>query len=304
MRPALIAFSIATTPTTALAFDYPTVGGHEGEIDVSAQFDGYFGDVQPTERPRTFQPADIKVFTIGAGLSFGNLGPFLDFYLRIDGGYFISAPEVVTRPEDDLPVGTLFHGEDKGGWATATIGTNIVHEPRFVFGLFLEGTIPIDVDVAKLSNVRMHYAGGGTVLGVHITDPAALLRLTSLTRFFVGSGVYASAGQQNAQTELESLFYLDLARWILPWRAGLGAGPRFVSDLNDHLDDAYYQAYGSVSPDLVAGDRVRQLALGGAVRAYFFITQSASLELSFDGQITGEDAWATRRYGGALRVAF
>jgi hypothetical protein len=304
MRRALFVLTIATAPATAAAFEYPTVGGHEGEIDVGARFEGHLGYVEPTPRRSTHQPADIKVFGMSAGVTLGNLGPFLDFYVRLDGGYFIAAAESVARTDDDLPIGTLFHGEDKGGWASATIGSNIVHTPRFAFGAFIQGTVPIDVDLAKFSNVRLHYAGGGTLLGVHITDPAALLRLSNLTRIFVGTGAYAGNDQQNAQGELESLFYLDLSRWILPWRAGLGVGPRFEVDLNEHVDDAYNQAYGAVSPDLVAGDRVRQQRLGGVVRAYVFVTPHASVEAGFDGQLSGEDARATRRYSAGLRVAF
>ena len=304
MRRALLALTISTAPATAAAFEYPTVGGHEGEIDVGARFDGYLGNVEPTPRRSTHQPADIKVFGLEAGVTLGNLGPFLDFYARLDGGYLIAGPEAVARSDDDLPLGTVFHGEDKGGWVRATIGSNVVHTTRFAFGAFIQRTVPIDVDLAKFSNVRLHYAGGGTLLGVHITDPAALLRLSNLTRIFVGTGAYDGDDQQNAQAELESLFYVDLSRWILPWRAGVGVGPRFEVDLNEHVDDAYHQAYGSVSPDLVVDDRVRQLRLGGVVRAYVFVTPQASLEAGFDGQLSGEDARATRRYSAGLRVAF
>ena len=304
MRRALLAMTILTAPGSAAAFEYPTVGGHEGEIDVEARFEGHLGELHPTSRPTTHQPADIKVFATGAGVTFGNLGPFLDLHLRLDGGYLIAGPEAVTRADDDLPIGTVFHPSDRGGWVRATVGANLVHTPRLAFGAFIEGTVPIDVDLAKFSNLRLHYAGGGTRLGVHLTDPGGLLRLTSLSRLFVGTGTFAGAAQQNAQAELESLVYLDLLRWVLPWRAGVGVGPRFAADLNSHVNDAYRQAYGTVSPDLVAGDRVQQQQLAGVVRAYLFVTPHAALEGSFDGQISGEDARATRRFTAALRVAF
>ncbi len=288
----------------ALAFINASVGGHEGEIDVSAHFIGEFGQVEPTERPSTWQSANVKIIQLGAGYTIGKVGPLEDFYVRVEGGYYTAAEERVERDDDDLPQGYKFFGQDRGGFVTATVATNFVHEPRFAFGVFLQGTVPIDVDLQKFSNVHIHYVGGGSQLGVFLTDPTKLVRLAYSSRIFLGSGAYDGEYQHNASIALTNLFVLEFARWLLPWRAGISVGPYFEGDLDEHINAVYNRAYGAVSPDLIAGDRVRAMRFAIAILPYIRITDHAAIELGYVQKLFGYDPPATRFFTGGVRAQF
>lgn len=300
----LAGLSLALTTTgTSAAFINASVGGHEGEIDVNAHFIGEFGKVEPTERPSTWQDANVKIFNVGAGYTIGTLGPLSEFYVRLDGAYYIAGEEIIDNPEDEL-FGTKLFDEDKGGYITATIATNFVHEPRFAFGGFVQGTIPIDVNLQKFSNVHLHWVGGGTSLGVFLTDPTKLVRLAFSNRIFIGSGAYDGDVQHNASVALTNLFVLEFARWLLPWRMGVSIGPYFEGDINESVNRVYHDAYARVSPDLVAGDRVRAMRFAVAVLPYFRVTDHAALELGYVQQLFGYDPRATQFWSAGIRVSF
>lgn len=290
--------------SSAAAFINASVGGHEGEIDVSAHFIGEFGKVEPTERPTTWQSANVKILQLGAGYTIGKVGPLEDFYVRLEGGYYTAAEEAVERDDDDLPRGHKFFGQDRGGFVTATVATNFVHEPRFAFGVFLQGTVPIDVNLQKFSNIRIHYVGGGTQLGVFITDPTKLVRLAYASRIFLGSGAYDGDHQHNASIALTNLFVLEFARWLLPWRTGIAVGPYFEGDLNEHINEVYNRAYGAVSPDLINGDRVRSMRFAVAILPYIRITDHAAIELGYVQKLFGYDPPATQFFTGGVRAQF
>ncbi len=280
-----------------------SVGGHEGEIDINAQFVGAFGSLEPTERRSTWQNANIKIFNLGAGYTIGDVGPLRDFYVRVDGAYYIAGGESITRPEDEL-FGTEMFDEDQGGYVTGTVATNFVRQPRFSFGAFLQGTIPIDVNFQKFSNVRLHWVAGGTDLRVFLSDPSKLVRLSFANRLFVGSGAYDGNVQHNASVAMNNLFVLEFARWLLPWRMGISLGPYFDGDINEHVNRVYHDAYARLDPDLVAGERVRTMRVALAVLPYFRITHHAALELGYVQTLFGSDVPATQFWSGGIRVSF
>jgi hypothetical protein len=306
LAPSLLALSTTMAlPGAAHAFIQASVGGHEGELDLNAHFIGEFGKVEPTERPSTFQSADIKILNLGAGYTIGKVGPLQDFYLRLEGNYYTSAEEAVEADDDALPRGTQFFSQDKGGWVTATVATNLVHETRFAFGLFLQGTVPIDVNLEKFSNPQLHWVGGGTTVGVFLTDPTKLVRLGFASRIFVGSGAYEGDNvQDNAAVAVTTLFALEAARWLLPWRIGLSVGPYFEGDLVEHVNQIYRDAYANESADLVDGDRIRAMRFAVAVLPYFRITDHAAIELGYVQKLFGYDAVATQFWTAGVRTQF
>ncbi len=291
-------------PNVAFAMPPVLTGGHEGEIDVNAHFRGAFGQVEPTERPTTFQSADIKTMSGGFGYTLGELGPLEDFYLRVGGSYSTAAAEAVESGEDDLPVGTKFYEQDRGGTITAQVSTNLVHESNFTFGLFVQGTVPFGVDFAKFSNAHIHYVGGGTHISVFLTNPAKLIRLSYTSQIFLGSGAYQDDAQHNATIALTNLFALETAWWALPWRMGVSFGPYVEADLNEHASMAYQVAYSSVTPDLVTGERVRAMSLSFAVLPFFHVTDHAVVEGGFVQELFGYDAEATQIWTGGVRAMF
>lgn len=279
-------------------------GGEEGEIDVNAVFTGAFGQVEPTERPSTFQSADIKIMSGGVGYTVGELGPLENVYFRVGGSYYTSAAEAVEDPTDNLPVGHKFYEADRGGTVSALLATDFVRDPDFTFGVFVTGTVPIGVEFAKFSTPRVHYVGGGSRVLVSLTDPDKLFRLGYTSQIFIGSGAYQDDAQHNAAIALTNLFSLEAAWWALPWRAGLGFGPIIEGDLNEHTNTAYRAGYASVTPDLVADDRVRALNVSFAVLPFFHFTDHAVVEGGFVQQLFGYDAAATQIWTAGVRARF
>lgn len=305
-KQALITLSAVATlalSTTVSALPPISVGGQEGEVDVNTGFLGAFGQSQPTERPSSWQPANTKVLSMGAGYAFGKLGPFHDIYVRLDGSYYTSAEENVPAG-DDLAAGFTVFQQDRGGYLTGTAFAKLIHQPRFSFGLYVQGSLPIDVNFEKFSNVRIHYFGGGTTVDVFLTDPAKLLRLRYRSRLFLGTGAMQDDYQHNASINLDNLLLFEAERWVLPWRMGIGIGPSFESDLNEHVNQAYYQSYARVTADFVNGDRVRAMSFAVTLAPYFRITKHAALEVRFRQQLAGIDSPATQIWAGGLRATF
>lgn len=280
------------------------IGGGEGEIEAAASVEGHFGVTQPYARRASWQRASTKLLAVRAGIGFGRQGPFDDLRLTLEGGYIVAADERVDRRGDVLPEGYRFYGEDDAGYVRATVRGDVVHTPRYALEVSLTGTAPIDVDLAKFSHVHIHYASGGVAFRAHLTPPDALVRLDGFSRGFVGSGAYDGTFQHNAQLGLDALLGLSIRRWLFPWRVTLAAGPAFLADLDDQVNEVYREAYAAVSPDLVAGQRVQQYQLAVRVMPSFAITDYAALDLRFDGQLAGHNARSTLIFAAALRTAF
>ena len=71
-----------------------SVGGHPGEFDVSFKVGLESGKIEPNENMRSWQRANQRLYTLGVGYTFGNLGPLEDAYLRLDATHFQSPAEV------------------------------------------------------------------------------------------------------------------------------------------------------------------------------------------------------------------
>jgi hypothetical protein len=308
MRPQsfLLSLMLVTlaAPVAADPVLWPSIGGREGEIDLNNAFVGMFGNVKPTSRESTWQKANTKLVTLGAGYSIGKLGPLYDCYARLEAASFVSAAERVESNADDLPAGYTFHPQDRGSYIRGTISANLAKRGRFKFGLYLQGTAPINVDFAKFSSVHLHWIGGGSDLEVALTDPEFLVSLHYRARMFVGSGAYSGDAQHNAEAQITNLLRVHVSRWLLPWPIGIAFGPQFAGDLNDHTNLAYDTAYGAVTPDLVAGDRVRSLSFALMAMPYIHLTKHVAIELSYQQNLIGTDLQATQIWTGGLRSAF
>jgi hypothetical protein len=170
--------------------------------------------------------------------------------------------------------------------------------------LFVQGSLPIDVNFEKFSNIHMHYVGGGAQLGVFLSDPTKLLRVAYSSRIFLGSGAYQDGFQHNASIAMTNLFVIEAARWILPWRMGVSIGPYFEGDINEHVNTRYHEDYAKVTPDFVNGDRVRAMRFAMAILPFFRITNSAAIELGYVQKLFGYDPPATQFWTAGVRTTF
>jgi hypothetical protein len=303
---ALATIGVLVTPSVAQAdpASYPSIGRHEGEIDFDTSFVGALGIARPGDAETTWQRADTRLASIGAGYAVGRFGPLLDCYARVEGGLLTSADERSESAYATLPAGYRFYPSDRAGFVRGFVAANLVKTPRFDFGLFLQATLPLSVDLRKFSTARMNWVAGGTTLDVALTDPGELLRLAYRGRFFVGSGAYDGDAQHNASLQVTNLLRLEAARWLLRWPVGLSVGPHVEADLNSHRNAAYANAYGAVAPDAAIGARVQTSTVAIAVLPYVKLTEFVALELGYQQVVVGTNVRATQEWSGTLRTAF
>jgi hypothetical protein len=310
---AISGISAATAiSTSAEAFVAAPVGGHPGELDVGIRAAFELGKVEPNEYDGSWQKARWQVYSIGGGYTIGTVGPFDDFFIRLDNSLYRSPaestdPDVLVNPDRGVPARCLgrftaegfceFHPEDTGWLITPTVGGNLVHKADFSFGVFLQGTIPIGVNLAKFTLPRVDYFGGGLQLGVHVTP---WLGYTS--RIFIGSGAFGGEHTQNAAIALTNLLVFEAKRWILPWKAGVSVGPYFEGDLTERFDERYDAAYTAGYPD--RRDRIRSTKFALALLPFFQITEHFAVELGYVQKFFGYDAPATQLWFAGARAAF
>ena len=295
---------LLTLPAVARALDHGPPPTEEGEIDTSVLVSALWGDARPGERESGWMEANTEVLELGVGYNAGSVGPLEDFYVRVEGAYFTSAQETVERSGGPLPRGYLFHPADNGGWISALVSSKMVSEPRWSFGLFASGTIPLHVDLDKFSGPHLHYFGGGSTFDAYLTDPAGVASIALSTRLFLGSGAWADDDQHNASISSTTLVELRFARWVLPWRVGLRAGPYLEADVNEHVDRAYAAAYVAPGNGRDDGAPMRETRLALALMPYLEITHHAVIELGFVQTLTGYDLPYTQRWMGGLRSRF
>ncbi|MBM4358774.1 MAG: hypothetical protein FJ096_11785 [Deltaproteobacteria bacterium] len=293
-------------PAVALAdpVSSPSIGRKEGEIDLDTGFDGMFGVARPGAAEPTWQRADTRVVSMGAGYAVGDLGPLHDCYARIEGGLLSSADERSESAYGPLPLGHRFYPEDQAGYVRGFLSANVVSTPRFDFGLFLQATLPLSIDLRKFSTARMNWVGGGTTVDVALTEPNELLRLGYRARVFVGSGAYDGAYQHNASIQVTNLLRLEAARWLLRWPVGLSVGPHLEADVNSHRNAAYANAYADVAPEAEIGAKVQTTSVAIAVLPYVKFTEHVALELGYQQVVVGTNVRATQEWVGTLRTAF
>lgn len=85
-----------------------------------------------------------------------------------------SARDVLVDPDNGVPAACLgkqladgvceFHPSDRGWLITPQVGANLVHKADYSFGLYLQGTIPIGVNLEKFVLPRVDWVAGGSQL--------------------------------------------------------------------------------------------------------------------------------------------
>jgi hypothetical protein len=298
----------AWCPSEARAFVPIPVGGHPGETDLMIRAGFERGLIEPNENQASWRKANWELFQLGVGHTIGTVGPFEFLYVRLDQQYYIAPAETnelgeLVFPEKNeiaacigrrLPGGACeFHPADSGTLLTPQIGADLVHTADFSFGVFVQGTIPIGVDLERFVLPRIDYIAGGTQLGVHVTP-----WFGATARLYVGSGAF---GKQNAAVAMTNLYVFEAKKWLLPWKVGIALGPYFEGDITERFDAAYDAAYTADYPD--REDRIRSMRFGAAMLPFMAITENAALELGYVQKLFGYDVPATQFWYAGARAS-
>lgn len=300
--------AVACFGTSADAFVPVPVGGHPGEVDVNVRVGFELGKVEPTENQDSWRKSNWQVYQVGGGYTYGTIGPFQDTFFRLDNTFYnspaeTSNPEDLVDPDSPQPAECLgvqksgyceFYPSDKGWLIQPSIGANLVHEADYSFGLFLQGTVPVGVNLERFQLPRIDYFAGGTQLGVHITP-----WLGYSSRMYVGSGAFGGDHTQNAGVVLTNLFVLEAREWLLPWKIGVSFGPYFEGDLTEREDPIYDAAYSPPGRT----DPIRSIKFGTVVSPYVQITEYVALEAGYLQKFFGDDAQATQFWYAGARAA-
>ncbi|MCC6213453.1 MAG: hypothetical protein IT376_01175 [Polyangiaceae bacterium] len=322
---AALALGASVYARPAGAFVSTPVGGHPGELDVSAVATAERGKTEPNENEASWRPTrGWYEATFGAGYTFGHLGPLQFFALRLQVTHFTTPAErndpaawplaapgssAPGAPQPECGGGARYLGgglcefypADRGTLATGEVAFAIFHDPRMALGLFLRATVPFAMDLEKFENPRVDYFAGGFVFGAELQPWLAIEAST-----YLGSGTRPFGTQQNGALALGTLFHARTRSWILPWRAGVKLGPYVEGDLHEREDARYDLAFSPVvtRPGVsaeVATDRVRAARFAVATLPYFLVTEHVSVELGYVQKLFGYDARATQVWFAGVR---
>ena len=157
--------------------------------------------------------------------------------------------------------------------------------------------IPISVDLERFVLTRIDCVGGGTQLGVHVTD-----WFGATARLYWGSGAFGKQNGAVAVVAVTNLYVLEAKRWILPWKAGVAVSPYFEGDMTKRSDEAYDAAYTIGYPD--TRDRIPSMRFGTAILPYAAVIEHAAVEHGYVQKLFGYDVPAMQLWYAGARATF
>ncbi len=327
IRAAACGLAVVCGSGSASAFVSTAVGGRPGELDVNAQFTAERGLIEPNENQASWVKArGYYEYKLGAGYTWGHFGPLQFFSTRLEATYYTSPAEKNDPDEWQVnPAGTStpalivpectngarflgngvceFYPKDDGTLITGTVSAAVVHDPKFAFGLYLRGTVPVAVDTQKFANPRLDYFSGGWQMGVELTDWLAYESI-----LFLGSGTRPFSKDQNGAVALNNMFHFKTDSWLLPWKAGFKIGPYVEGDIHERTDARYDAGYSPIVAPQPGDpgpkqhtDRIRAARFAVAMLPYFLVTEHLAVEAGYIQKFFGYDARATQAYFVGLR---
>jgi hypothetical protein len=309
----------------ASAFVTTPVGGRPGDTDVTARVTLERGNVEPHSNQQSWAPAQWQLYAVGATHNFGQAGPLHDWTLALD-LTLLDAPAEVNDPSRlvippgsqatfQLPcdngavrTGALtcqFHRPDTGLYVTPRVFANLVHEGPAALGVYLQGTIPIGIDLNRFVLPRFDPIAVGAILGF------ALNRwLDFESHSYVAPWGYEllSSSYQNGAVAQTDLLGAHAERWLLPGPIGLKAGFYWEGDLQQRYDErydaAFTQGYRPGAQDGQGRERIRGLKYGIVAIGSVVVAPRLAIELGTVQKRFGYDAVATQSYFGGARYSF
>ncbi len=302
MRSLLLALPLLLIPASASALITSPVGGRPGQLDLSTRVSLERGKIEPNENEQSWQKARWNMYAFGVGYGVGDFGPIRDLYVRVDGTYVVSPAEVNERgtvtPDRCRGVALdatrcQFHAADRGGFITPSIAWNLVHELKMSFGMFVQSSIPVGLNLDKFVQPRIDHIAGGVQTAVRLAEA-----VTFEARLYFGSGTFDK--KQNSTVAITNLFGLEAREWLLPWKVGVKFGTYFDGDLRERTDEIYDAAYTAGYPE--RRDRIRMMRFGTAIFPYLQVTEHAAIELGYVQKIFGYDTPATQFFHAGVRA--
>jgi len=294
---------------------------------VNLQVTAERGKTEPTENQDSwFKTQGFYEYKLGAGYTFGDLGPLEFFALRLEGTFFqspversdpskflVAAPGEGTSPvlgAGECTAGASYLGDgicefypaDEGALVTGAVSFAVIHDAKFALGLFARGQVPIDMDLEKFANPRVDYFAFGSQIGVELKPTFAYE-----SSIYLGTGTRPLSTKQNGVVGLTNLFHVHAERWLLPWKVGVKLGPYVEIDLHERHDRRYDAAFSPIAlggpgePPHQTSDRIRAVRVATALLPYFLVTDRLSVELGYVQKFFGYDARATQVYFAGLR---
>lgn len=240
--------------------------GEDGDWKAELRATFERGKVEPNENTASFQKARINIYEAALSRHFG-AGFGSHHFARVQLKAFSSAREEAT--------GQLFHEKDRGQAVGLTYGFDLVHEPRYSFGLYAGVTPWASFNKAKFSQPRVDLASLGFQLGVGLSGE---ITLETLLHFGL-----AYPRQQNSYLAFSQVASVKLGAL----KATLG--PYVEVDLQDRYDQKYDTAFSPAGHP----DRIRAAKFGLVGGLGLALGSDFHAQLTYVQKIGGYDAPAT-----------
>ncbi len=308
----------------AHAFVQVPVGGTPGSTDVVARVTLERGNVEPHANAQSWNHAQWQLYSAGLSHNFGEAGPFKDVTLSLDATVFDAPSERNDPSRLIVPAGQEatfilpcdrgavridarqceFHRANAGLALQPRVFANVVHDARAALGFYLQGTVPIGINLNRFELPRLDPLTLGVTLGVYLTSWLDAEAHVTYAPF--GWQLFDDRYQNGAITQT-TLLGAHASRWLLPHPWGVKAGVYFEGDNQQRFDDRYDAAfvvgYRPGAQDGQGRERIRALKLGLVASAYVELTPSLAVELGTVQKRFGYDAVATQSYFAAVRYA-
>lgn len=288
----------AMTAPTANAFVSSPTGGRPGQVDVRAAAVLERGKVEPHTREVSFRPASWEMYELSATYNVGDLGGFQGFYVRASGTFVDTPDEVATLTTPGATcLGTQrgdgrceFYADDEGGIARLATGIDLIHDPRYSIGVFLQASLPLGLDLDKFVTTRVDFLAGGLNVGVRLAP-----WLTHTTQLYLGTG---ALGPQNATVAWTQMLNPEVE---LGLPVIVHVGTYFDGDLTERFDERYDAAYTLGVPG--ERDPIRMMRFGVLAGVTVGITERVSVDVVYLQKLFGFDTPATQFFTVAAQVS-
>lgn len=226
-RLVIIVLALLSAPSVSALDLSGATSLRDGQNQIKVGMGILFGIISP---PSSFSHASglNKAFmlseTVSYGRGFGDRG-IKNLFLEFESLTFQSRKETVS--------GVTVHGGNNAWALTLRGGGNFIHTPRFLFGGWLQTSVPVVMDKDKFVNPVLNYGGLGLNLGF---QPIRGLGISQSG--FMGSGLF-SPTKRNPNVRSATLGVFNFGEILWNREVSLSTGVVIEADLKERTDAAY-----------------------------------------------------------------